>query len=149
MAAEKRKKRAASDEGLGRAESGWEKVLGGQCEVWEAQLKTVKASPIPASPRPWISATWTIGHRLALWALAKVYNRRIVYSGPIYKSIAIEGEKIRIAFDYVGGGLVSRDGKALTEFVIAGAEKKFLPATAEIDGTKAVREGVARPAPDR
>ena len=118
-----------------------------EAEVWEAQLKTVQSVTNTG-----IALTMDIGdldeihpkdkqdvgHRLALWALAKVYNRPIVYSGPIYKSMAIEGEKIRIAFDHVGGGLVSRDGKALTEFTIAGADKTFLPATAEIDGRTVV-----------
>ena len=48
-----------------------------------------------------------VGKRLALWALAKVYGRDVVYSGPIYKSMAVEGDKIRLQFDHVGGGLVA------------------------------------------
>jgi sialate O-acetylesterase len=61
--------------------------------------------------------------------------------------MTIEGEKIRIAFDHVGGGLVSRDGKPLTEFMIAGADKNFLPAVAEIDGPTVVvvNDAVANP----
>ncbi|MBN2578639.1 MAG: 9-O-acetylesterase [Pirellulales bacterium] len=79
-----------------------------------------------------------VGRRLALWALAKVYGKDGVYSGPIYKSMAVEGDKVRLTFDHVGGGLVSRDGKPLTEFTIAGADQKFVPATAEIDGPNVV-----------
>jgi sialate O-acetylesterase len=75
-----------------------------------------------------------VGRRLALWALAKVYGKDIVYSGPLYKSMAVEGGKIRVQFDRVGGGLISRDGKPLTDFTIAGNDQKFVPATADIDG---------------
>lgn len=76
-----------------------------------------------------------VGRRLALWALAKTYGKKgIVYSGPLYKSMKVEGDKIRIYFDYVGSGLVSRDNKELTHFEIAGTDKKFVKAKAVIDG---------------
>jgi len=79
-----------------------------------------------------------VGRRLALWALAKVYGRDIVYSGPSYKSMAVEGGKIRLHFDHVGGGLVAADGKPLREFTIAGADQKFVPAEASINGDSVV-----------
>jgi sialate O-acetylesterase len=79
-----------------------------------------------------------VGRRLALWALAKVYGRDIVYSGPIYKSMAVEGDKIRLQFNHRGGGLTTRDGKPLTDFTIAGADQKFVPAVATIDGDSIV-----------
>jgi sialate O-acetylesterase len=76
-----------------------------------------------------------VGRRLALWALAKDYGRKdLVYSGPLYKSMRVDGDSIRISFDYLGGGLVSRDGKPLTHFTIAGADGKFVAAQAEING---------------
>jgi sialate O-acetylesterase len=76
-----------------------------------------------------------VGNRLALWALAKDYDKRdVVYSGPLYKSLKIEGGKIRLSFAHVGGWLKSRDGKPLTEFEIAGTDGKFVPAEASIDG---------------
>ena len=85
-----------------------------------------------------------VGHRLALWALAKVYDRQnLVYSGPIYKSMAVEGNKIRLQFDHVGGGLIASDGKPLVEFTIAGADQKFAPAKAEIDGAAVVVSSAA------
>ena len=75
-----------------------------------------------------------VGKRLALWAMAKTYGQAgIVYSGPIYKSMKVEGDKIRISFDHIGGGLVAKDGP-LTHFTIAKKEGDFLPATAVIDG---------------
>ena len=40
-----------------------------------------------------------VGRRLALWALAKTYGQdKLVYSGPLYKSAAITGNKIRDHF---------------------------------------------------
>ena len=76
-----------------------------------------------------------VGKRLALWALAKDYCRRdLVYSGPLYKSMKIKRNKAVISFDHVGTGLKSRDGKPLTWFSIAGADRKFVDAVAEIDG---------------
>jgi sialate O-acetylesterase len=79
-----------------------------------------------------------VGKRLALWALAKNYGKQIVYSGPLYKSMSIEGSNIRVKFDHVGGGLSARDGKPLTWFTIAGEDKKFVDATAKIDGDSIV-----------
>jgi sialate O-acetylesterase len=76
-----------------------------------------------------------VGKRLALWALAKDYGKKdIVYSGPLYKSKSLERNKIRIRFDHVDTGLTSRDGKPLTWFSIAGADRKFVDAVAEIEG---------------
>jgi sialate O-acetylesterase len=89
-----------------------------------------------------------VAERLALWALAKDYGKKdIVYSGPLYKSMSVEGDAIRIFFDHVGGGLNSRDGEPLTWFSIAGADKQFVDATAEIDdGTVLVSsDGVTDP----
>jgi sialate O-acetylesterase len=80
----------------------------------------------------------TVAERLASWALAKTYNRSdVVCSGPIYKGMKKEGSAIRIWFDYVGGGLVARGGD-LTEFTIAGADGKFVPAKAAIEGDAVV-----------
>jgi hypothetical protein len=67
-----------------------------------------------------------------------VYGKDLVYSGPIYKSMKIEGNKIRILFDHVGGGLKTRDGKKPSDFTIAGADQKFHPAEATIDSDSVV-----------
>lgn len=90
-----------------------------------------------------------VGQRLALWAFAKAYGMNdIVYSGPIYKKMKIEKDKIRIYFDYTGSGLVSRGGP-LTHFEIAGKDRIFVKADAVIDGntvlvsSKSVKEPVA------
>lgn len=74
-----------------------------------------------------------VGKRLALWALAKTYKvEDIVYSGPIYKSMTVESNKIRLYFYYVNGGLVAKN-ENLTGFEIAGEDRVFLEAEAKID----------------
>jgi sialate O-acetylesterase len=79
-----------------------------------------------------------VGKRLALWALAKDYGRtNLIYSGPLYKSMKIEKEKIRIYFDHVGSGLMAKGGD-LSHFEIAGSDKFFYPANAAIDGKTVV-----------
>lgn len=111
--------------------------------IWEAQLETL------AVPHTGMAVTVDIGNtsdihprnkqdvgkRLGLWALAKTYGHEdLVYSGPLYKSMEVVDGKIRVAFDHVDGGLVSRDGEPLTHFKIAGEDKEFVDATAKIDG---------------
>ncbi len=100
-----------------------------------------------------------VGERLALWALAKDYGKKdLVYSGPLYKEMKIDGDKIRIAFDSVGSGLTvaTKHGFApvvkeaqgkLKRFAIAGEDKKWAWATAIIDGKTVVvsNPGVPKP----
>lgn len=81
---------------------------------------------------------WDVGTRLALWALAKTYGQQnIVFSGPLYKVMKIEQNKIRIFFNYTEGGLVAKDG-LLTDFMIAGQDHAFVPAKAVIEGDTVV-----------
>ncbi len=76
-----------------------------------------------------------VGKRLAFWALAKTYGRSdIVYSGPLYRRMQIENDRIRLHFDHVAGGLIAKNGARLTHFTIAGADRKFQDADAVIDG---------------
>jgi sialate O-acetylesterase len=79
-----------------------------------------------------------VGKRLALWALAKTYGRNITYSGPIYKSMQTEGNKIILHFNHVGGGLVVGGGGPLKGFAVAGTDHKFVWADAQIDGNSVV-----------
>jgi sialate O-acetylesterase len=89
-----------------------------------------------------------VGRRLALWALAKNHGYKdIVYSGPLYMGMEVQGDKIRLFFDHVDGGLVAKDGP-LTHFAIAEAEGDFVPANAVIDGETIVvsSEAIKKPA---
>jgi len=74
-----------------------------------------------------------VGNRLALWALRNEYGQKtIIPSGPLYRSMKVEGKGIRISFDY-GSGLLAKGG-ALREFSIAAADSVFVPAEARIEG---------------
>jgi sialate O-acetylesterase len=90
-----------------------------------------------------------VGKRLACWAEAKLYGQNVSYSGPIYKSMKVEGSKIRISFHptTLGGGLASRDGLALNSFQIAGTNNVFYSATASIDGTDVLVSSTSVTAP--
>jgi sialate O-acetylesterase len=73
-----------------------------------------------------------VADRLTRIALANTYGRKIEYSGPIYDSMKVEGNSIRLQFTHVTGGLVAKGGDLKT-FTIAGKDGKFVPATARID----------------
>ncbi|MEA3462468.1 MAG: sialate O-acetylesterase [Bacteroidota bacterium] len=74
-----------------------------------------------------------VGKRLALWALAKDYGKDLVFSGPLYREQAIEGNRIRLHFNCTGSGLVAVGGP-LTHFEIAGEDQIYHPAEAVIEG---------------
>jgi len=86
-------------------------------------------------------------HRLALVALAKVYGRKLEYSGPIYRTMTVEGNRVRLRFDHVAGGLTTRDKAPPKGFAIAGHDGKFVWAEAKIDGGTVVvwSNSVAQP----
>ena len=78
-----------------------------------------------------------VGNRLAKIALAKIYGRKIEYSGPAYESMKIEGNTIRLKFTHTAAGLIAKDG-VLKQFAMAGADKKFVWAYAKIDGNTVI-----------
>jgi sialate O-acetylesterase len=74
-----------------------------------------------------------VGRRLADYALADNYRKRgIVYKSPLYKSMKIEKDQIRIFFENADNGLLVKGGAA-TEFYIAADDKKFMPAEVKIE----------------
>ena len=78
-----------------------------------------------------------VGERLALWALGTTYSKVLVYSGPLYESMRVEGNAIRVRFQHVGSGLEVK-GEKLQGFAIAGPDKKFHRGMARIDGSSIV-----------
>jgi sialate O-acetylesterase len=78
-----------------------------------------------------------VGMRLALWARALTYGDKLVYSGPLYRTMTREGSSARVWFDHVGGGLKAKDG-TLKGFEIAGPDGKWSAAEARIDGSTVV-----------
>lgn len=80
-----------------------------------------------------------VGDRLALAARKIAYSEKdLVYSGPIYQSSIVEGNKIIVTFSNTGSGLVSNNGEELSYFAIAGTDKKFIWAKAAIEGNTVV-----------
>jgi sialate O-acetylesterase len=78
-----------------------------------------------------------VGERLALAARALSYGEKIESSGPVFKDMRIEGGRAVVSFGHLGSGLIAK-GDVLTGFSIAGADGKFLPAEAVIDGSTVV-----------
>ncbi|HBY59988.1 MAG TPA: sialate O-acetylesterase [Solibacterales bacterium] len=78
-----------------------------------------------------------VGLRLAVAARALAYGEKLVYSGPVFRQAAREGAQMRLYFAHTGGGLAARRG-LLEGFELAGADGKFYPAAARIDGESVV-----------
>ena len=91
-----------------------------------------------------------VGERLALWALANDYGKKITYSGPLYKGMSIKGGEAIISFDHVGEGLMVGGEKTgiepvksvqdgtLKRFAISGEDRKWHWADASIEGETVV-----------
>ncbi len=88
-----------------------------------------------------------VGHRLALWALANTYNQKLEFSGPLFKSFSIKGNEIRLKFDHARSGLKTSEGGPVKGFAIAGEDRRFVWAEAQIDGDEIVvsSKDVAKP----
>lgn len=88
------------------------------------------------------------GFRLARIALKNVYGKKdIVDRGPTYAGLKIQGAQAIVSFDNVGGGLVTKDGKAPTYFEIAGDDSNFVPAEAVIKNSTIILTSPKVPAP--
>lgn len=125
-------------------------------KFWEAQTLAMKIpntgmavindlSKSPDDLHP--EGKWEVGRRLAQWALANDYGLKITPSGPLYSKMKIEKGTIEIYFDFVGKGLVSRNGKPLNWFTIAGSDSKFVAADAVIIGEKVIVSSPSVPDP--
>ena len=90
----------------------------------------------------------TVGERLAALALNDTYGRKgLTWAGPQFAGLVIRGAEAVIHFKNTGAGLMSRDGKPLTDFEIAGADGAFVPATAVIRGSTVVVSSPRVPVP--
>ena len=89
-----------------------------------------------------------VGRRLALWALAKDYHKKVVCSGPLYKSMKAQNGKIILSFDFAGSGLIVKEQGGESNFLIAGDDSVFVKANVEVSGKKLVvsSEAVKHPA---
>jgi sialate O-acetylesterase len=118
------------------SESGW-------AELREQQLETLSV-PNTGMAVTIDAGEWNdihpldkkdVGERLALAAEKLAYGESgLVASGPVYRSALVEGNKIRISFSSIGGGLTAKGGGELMQFAIAGSDRKYVWANARIEG---------------
>lgn len=79
-----------------------------------------------------------VSERLANFALARTYNQeKAAFQSPTFDRMEVQGSAVRVHFKHAEGGLIARDG-APRDFYVAGSDKKFLPATAVIEGDTVV-----------
>jgi len=121
------------------AESTWAELREAQCRTLSLP-KTGLAVAIDIGEEKSIHPVnkQEVGRRLALAARAIAYGEKIEYSGPMYDSMSVEGDAIRLKFKHVGKGLAVQGGGPLKGFAIAGEDRKFVWADAKIDGDTVV-----------
>ena len=109
-----------------------------------------------------------VGLRLALAARALAYGEKIEWSGPVYRQVTQEEHALRVWFDHASGLFAkgaeaatvagsatansataspANTAQAVTGFEIAGADGKYLPGEAKIEGESVVVSNPAVPAP--
>ena len=91
-----------------------------------------------------------VGKRLALQARRVAYaDHAVVASGPTFSKMTVEGSRVRLTFQNVGGGLVLKDpgGPILKSFAIAGADHKFVWARGKLEGNTLVLSSPEVPKP--
>ena len=122
-------------------ESGWAELREAQALTAERLPHTGQALAIDIGDAKDIHPRnkQEVGRRLALAAEAMAYGQKLEYSGPVYKSMRVEGSKLVLSFTHTDGGLVAKavdDAKegVLSGFAVCGPDKKFVAATAEIHG---------------
>ena len=120
-------------------DSGWARIR-------EAQLQAFKTIPNTALAVTYDVGEWNDIHplnkkdmakRLFLGARKVVYGEKLVYAGPVYKDMKVEGNKIIITFTDTGRGLMAKGG-ILKHFAIAGEDRQFVWADAVIRGNKVI-----------
>lgn len=80
-----------------------------------------------------------VGQRLALAAQKLSYlDSNLVTSGPLFASVLSDAKRFTVSFTNTGSGLMIKNGNELSEFAIAGADKKFVWAQAKIEGDKVI-----------
>ena len=89
-----------------------------------------------------------VGRRLALAARHVAYgDKKLIDRGPTYAGMAVAGNTISLKFSQSGAGLAVKNGPALQGFAVAGADRQFHWATAEVVGKKVVVQSPAVPRP--
>jgi sialate O-acetylesterase len=87
-----------------------------------------------------------VGQRLARAARALAYGEKLEYSGPLFSSAEFKDGKAIVSFTHVGGGLAVK-GDTLTGFLLCGADKKFVRASAVLEGNTVIVQSDKVPKP--
>ncbi len=120
-------------------DSGWARIR-------DAQFRTALSVPHTELAVTYDVGEWndihpldkkTVAHRLFLGARRLVYGEKVNASGPLYRDMQVDGDRIVLSFTETGRGLACR-GKELKHFAIAGEDRKFVWAKAVIRGNKVV-----------
>lgn len=120
-------------------DSGWARIR-------DAQFRTALSVPHTELAVTYDAGEWndihpldkkTVAHRLFLGARRLVYGEKVNASGPLYKDMQVDGDRIVLSFTETGRGLACR-GKELKHFAIAGEDREFVWAKAVIRGNKVV-----------
>ncbi len=115
-------------------------------ELREAQTLTLTASPKTGMASAIDVGTYDdihpkmkqpVGARLALAARSVAYQQKLVFAGPMYAGMKANGDKITLKFNHTGGGLEAKGGE-VKGFLIAGEDKVWREAKAEIKGKQIV-----------
>ena len=108
-------------------DSGWARIR-------DAQFRTALSVPHTELAVTFVAGVWndihpldkkTVAHRLFLGARRLVYGEKVNASGPLYKDMQVDGDRIVLSFTETGRGLACR-GKELKHFAIAGEDRKFV-----------------------
>jgi sialate O-acetylesterase len=126
---------------------------------WYAAIRDVHFRTARAIPATGLITTWDLGDtenihphrkaqvgwRAARWALARVYEKPVVHTAPVYRGMRVRGDRVILRFDLdpqVAGRErkkpdevvwhldypISREGREYRGFVIAGADRRWYPA---------------------
>ncbi|UKT65417.1 sialate O-acetylesterase [Pedobacter mucosus] len=109
-------------------------------ELWEAQTEILRLPNTGMVSTNDLTDTnedlhptykWEVGKRLALWALAKTYNQKIDYSGPIFKTVSFINNKALLDFEHL-----QKNSNTISGFTIAGKDGIFKSADAVVENGK-------------
>jgi sialate O-acetylesterase len=124
---------------LAPPESAWAELREAQlltslkCPNTAMAVITDAGDPVDIHPK----AKEPAGARLALAARALAYGEKVEFSGPVYQDMSVEGNRAQLTFRHAGKGLEAHYG-ALAGFTVAGEDRKFYNALAEVKGDRVV-----------
>lgn len=157
------------------ADSTWAELREAQIHATKVLPKVGAVSILDYGDPKDIHPTWKrpVGNRLALAARGIAYGEKFTWSGPEYRSGKVKGDKVVLSFNFTGDGLFGAGSRSdnvpspktsdgvtlnynlakgwinspLTGFAIAGEDRKFVWAKAEIEGDKVVVSSPLVPKP--